>query len=92
MRRPLGIWAALGFLAGLATGAVMWGAQMSRWRGQLFSRSVLRRCAALGYIGASRDSASTKLLRDYVRWERVPLLRKRAERLLERHHAWPREE
>jgi hypothetical protein len=91
VKRLLGVFTALGFFVGLATGALMWGAQMSRWRGHLFSRSVVRRFAALGYISGNSDAQSTRLLRDYVSWEPVPLLRRRAEKLLERHHAWPDE-
>jgi hypothetical protein len=58
---------------------------MSRHRRDLFSSRPLRRLAALGYI-AGRPPAveSVRLLRDYVAWERQPLIRSRAVQVLAR--------
>jgi hypothetical protein len=75
---------AIGFVAGAALGAILWGAQMHRYRKDLFSASPVRRLAALGHLGGSRDTSVTGVLRDYVRWEHNPALRRRAERLLAR--------
>jgi hypothetical protein len=59
--------------------------QMSRHRRDLFSARPLRRLAALGYI-AGRPPAveSVRLLRDFVAWERQPLIRNRAAQVLAR--------
>lgn len=59
--------------------------QMSRHRRDLFSTRPLRRLAALGYIaGASPTVDSARLLRDYIAWERQPLIRRQAEQVLAR--------
>ena len=84
MRGRLGGFAALGFALGLATGAILWGSQMRRHKRDLFNPSRVRRLAALGYLGGGGDVASALLLRDYVRWEQSPALRKRGENLLSR--------
>lgn len=59
--------------------------QMARHSRDLFSSRPLRRLAALGYI-AGRPPAveSVRLLRDYVAWERQPLIRRRAVQVLSR--------
>lgn len=59
--------------------------QMSRHRRDLFSSRPLRRLAALGYI-ANRPPAvdSVRLLRDYIAWERQPLIRRQAAQVLDR--------
>lgn len=59
--------------------------QMSRHQRDLFSTRPLRRLAALGYI-AGRPPAveSVRLLRDFVAWERQPLIRSRAIQVLAR--------
>lgn len=64
----------------------MWSLQMHRWRRDLFSRSVVKRWAALGYLAgrAHDDVDAVQLLKEYVRWEQHPHLRRRAERLLQR--------
>lgn len=57
--------------------------QMSRHRRDLFSSRPLRRLAALGYIaGASPTVDSVRLLRDYIAWERQPLIRRQATQVL----------
>jgi len=74
--------AALGFVGGLAVGLVAWTSQVERSRRELFSHSPLRRLAALGYLRGQPGAATCRLLREYVRWESRPLLRRRAELLL----------
>jgi hypothetical protein len=75
-----------GFLGGLLLGAVVWSTQMQRSRRDLFSKSPFRRLAALGYLGGQPGLDTARILTDYVGWERHPMLRRRAERLLRRMH------
>lgn len=74
--------AALGFLGGVALGVVLWSRQLHRSKHDLFSRSPLRRLAALGYVSARPSIDNARLLRDYMRWEPRPLLRRRAAEVL----------
>ena len=76
-----------GFLGGLIIGLLVWSTQIRRCRRDLFSKSPVRRLAALGYIGGRPSVDAARLLTEYVRWERRPLLRRRAERLLRRMQA-----
>lgn len=62
--------------------------QISRSRRDLFSPHPLRRLAALEYLGGVPASVDTVLLlRDFLAWERRPLLRKRAQAVLARLEA-----
>jgi hypothetical protein len=74
--------AAMGFLTGLALGVLAWSRQQHRHRRGLFSRHALRRLAALGYLTGHPSAATARLLRDYVRWEARPGLRRRGKRVL----------
>ena len=76
-----------GFLGGLIIGLLVWSTQIRRCRRDLFSRSPVRRLAALGYIGGRPSVDAARLLTEYVSWERRPSLRRRAERLLRRMQA-----
>jgi hypothetical protein len=80
--------AAVGFLAGVAAGALLWSDQMRRSRRNLFSRSAVRRFLALGHVGGETSLEHAVLLREYLAWERRPLLRRRAQFALRRmeHH------
>lgn len=80
--------AGIGFLGGLAAGVLVWSAQMRRSRRDLFSRSPLRRMAALGYLGGRPGVETAQLLTDYVKWESRPLLRTRGQHLLRRMEAY----
>jgi hypothetical protein len=73
---------AFGFLGGLVIGLVIWNRQQQRSRRELFSRHRLRRLAALGYLSSQPSAATARLLRDYVRWETRPLLRRRGRQVL----------
>ena len=73
-----------GFVGGILAGLVVWSLQMSRCRRDLFSRSPIKRFAALGYLGGNPGVETARLLTEYVRWETKPLLRKRAQKLLHR--------
>ena len=76
--------AALGFVGGVALGALVWSVQMRRYRRELFSPRPLRRFAALGYLSGQPSLETARLLRDYVSWERRSVLRRRGERVLRR--------
>jgi hypothetical protein len=74
---------AVGALALLGTFLVR--DQISRHRRELFSPHQMRRLAALGYLaGHPATVDAVLLLRDYVAWERKPMLRKRAAAVLSR--------
>lgn len=75
---------AAGFVGGLAAGLVVWSQQTHRYRRNLFSQHAWRRLAALGHLRGQPSGRSVLLLRDYVRWEQHPALRKRGERILRR--------
>lgn len=88
-RRSGGDWAdvamvALGLLAGVTVGFATWSQQQVRHRQALFNASPRRRLAALGYLRAHPSVDSARLLRDYLRWEPLPLLRRRARGVLRR--------
>jgi len=71
--------------AAAALGALLVRDQISRHQRDLFSPHPLRRLAALGYLGGRPASVDNiLLLRDFLAWERRPLLRRRATTLLAR--------
>lgn len=72
------------FVGGLVVGVLVWGGQMRRSRRDLFGPSRIGRLAALGHLSGRPGVETARLLLEYVRWESDPLLRRRAERLLER--------
>lgn len=74
--------AALGFLGGLTIGVVLWSQQLHRSKHDLFSSNAVRRLAALGYLSGRPSIDNARLLRDYILWERRPLLRRRAAQVL----------
>ena len=79
--------AAAGFVGGLAVGLVVWSTQVQRSRRELFSRSPMRRYAALGFLAGRPGAETARLLRDYVNWETRPVLRRRGRLLLRRMEA-----
>lgn len=79
---------ALAIAGAAALGALLVRDQMSRHRRNLFSPHPLRRLAALGYLGGRPASVDTiLLLRDFIAWESLPLVRRRATLLLARLEA-----
>jgi hypothetical protein len=80
--------AAAGFVGGLAVGLVVWSTQVQRSRRELFSRSPVRRYAALGFLAGRPSAETARLLTDYVNWETRPALRRRGQLLLRRMHAY----
>ena len=81
--RPLSL-GAVAFLGGVVVGALAWVQALRACRRDLFCPSPLRRLAALGYLAGHPGPDTTRLLGEYVAWERHPLLRRRARRLLDR--------
>ncbi|MGK2963893.1 MAG: hypothetical protein ACSLFK_17365 [Gemmatimonadaceae bacterium] len=74
--------AGLGFVAGLACGALAWSHLQRQYRRGLFSRHPLRRFAALSYLRTRPSMGTLRLLREYIAWERTPLLRERGVALM----------
>ena len=72
------------FIGGVVAGLIVWSVQMTRSRRDLFSASAIRRLAALGYLGGHPGLETAQILTEYLRWEKTPALRSRAERLLAR--------
>jgi hypothetical protein len=75
--------AALGFIGGMACGALAWSHLQKQYRRDLFSRHPLRRFAALSYLRARPSMGTMRLLREYIAWERMPVLRERGVRLMQ---------
>jgi hypothetical protein len=79
---------ALAGLVGSAAGWVLAQRYLERHRAALFSPKLRRRHAALGYLVGHPDAETLRLLRDYLVWERHPVLRRRALRVVrELEHA-----
>lgn len=82
------MWAAIGLAAGIAIGIVAWSTYREKHARSLFSPKPRRRLAALSRLSspesvdATVDTVAT--LREYVAWERHPVLRRRGRDLLER--------
>jgi hypothetical protein len=83
VRRRAGLVAA-GFVGGVIAGVLLWSMQMKRSRRDLFSTNALKRYAALGYLGGHPSVETAQLLTEYLRWESKPILRRKAQRLLQR--------
>ncbi len=73
-----------GFAGGIVVGALAWRRQQSIAHDQLFAASAFQRAAAIGWLARSPSVENARLLRDYIRWERRPTLRRRAARALDR--------
>ena len=73
-----------GMTAGAVAGWVFAQRRLSSHRRDLFSPRPLRRLAALAYLAGEGDVETVRLLRDYLAWERQPMLRRRAEMILKR--------
>jgi hypothetical protein len=74
--------AALGFVGGVALGALAWSHLQKQYRRDLFSRHPLRRFAALTYLRSRPSMSTMRLLREYIAWERMPVLRERGVKLM----------
>lgn len=74
----------LGFGAGLAAGLAWWSREQVEHQRALYSARPMRRLAALGWISGQPTAESVLMLREYIKWEKHPVLRRRARRLLTR--------
>jgi hypothetical protein len=73
-----------GAVFGAAAGWVLAQRRLTFHRRDLFSPRPMRRLAALGYLAGQDGVETARLLRDYLVWERQPVLRRRAEAILKR--------
>ena len=78
---------AAGFLGGVAAGSLMWSHMQRQYRRNLFSKSLLRRVAALGYLRARPTVNTAQILREYIAWEPTAILRQRGAQMLKRIEA-----
>jgi len=78
---------ALGFLGGAACGALAWTHFRRQFRHALFSRSPMRRFAALSYLRSRPSVDTVRILREYIAWEKIPMLRHQGLSLLRRAEA-----
>ncbi len=83
MRAP-GLLLLGGALAGLVVGWHLAQRRLDRHRAELFSPVERRRADALAYLAGERSPEAARVLRDYLVWETVPGLRRRAGALLRR--------
>jgi len=67
--------------AGITAGWLLAQRYLDRHRAALFSPRLRRRHAALGYLAGRPGPETVRLLRDYLAWERHPVLRRRARRV-----------
>jgi hypothetical protein len=71
-----------------AIGALVVRDQIERHQRDLFSPRPLKRLAALGYIaGLAATVELARTLRDFISWEERPMLRRRANVILDRMEA-----
>ncbi len=84
MSRQRASFLAVGFIGGIAAGSLVWSRMQRQYRRNLFSRSPIRRVAALGYLRARPTVNTAQLLREYVAWEPRSILRSRGARMLKR--------
>lgn len=78
------LWAGIAFAGGVAAGYAWWTREQAQHRRALYSDRPMRRLAALGWISGEPTPESVMTLREYVGWEKHPVLRRRARQLLAR--------
>jgi len=71
-------------VAGLAFGWLVAQRRQTSHRSDLFHDRPSRRFAALGFLAGQPSAETVRLLRDYLGWERDPILRRRAEGMIRR--------
>ena len=71
-----------GMLAGGLAGWLLAQRRLTTHQRDLFSPRPLRRLGALGFLAGQAGVDTVRLLRDYLAWERHPVLRKRARTIL----------
>lgn len=77
-------WLAAGFAGGVLAGAFLWRRTQGTASTRLFGGSRVDRAAALAWLARHPSVANARTVRDYIRWERSPALRRRGERVLAR--------
>jgi hypothetical protein len=87
MSRLRASFVAVGFLGGVAAGSLVWTHLQRQYRRDLFSKSPLRRVAALGYLRARPTVNTAQILREYIAWEPRAILRQRGAHMLKRIEA-----
>ena len=87
MSRLRASFVAVGFLGGVAAGSLVWTHLQRQYRRNLFSKSPLRRVAALGYLRARPTVNTAQILREYIAWEPRAILRQRGAHMLKRIEA-----
>ena len=78
---------AAALVVGSAAGWVLAQQRLMHHRRDLFSPRPLRRLAALGFLAGQEGVETIRLLRDYLAWERRPMLRRRAVAIVRRMEA-----
>ena len=68
--------------AGRAAGWLLAQRRLATHQRDLFSPRPLRRLGALGFLAGQAGVDTVRLLRDYLAWERHPVLRRRAQAIL----------
>jgi len=71
-----------GLIAGAMAGWTLAQRRLATHQRDLFSPRPLRRLAALGFLAGQTGVDTIRLLRDYLAWERQPMLRRRAQSIL----------
>jgi hypothetical protein len=71
-----------GLAAGIVAGWMLAQRRLATHQRDLFSPRPLRRLAALGYLAGQTGVDTIRVLRDYLAWERQPVLRRRAQVIL----------
>jgi hypothetical protein len=71
-----------GLVAGGVAGWLLAQRRLTTHQRALFSPRPLRRLGALGFLAGQAGVDTARLLRDYLAWERHPVLRRRAESIL----------
>jgi hypothetical protein len=87
MRRSRALLVGTAVAAGLGLGWLAAWHRLERHRSDLFHLRPLRRLAALAWLEGQASVGTLHVLRDYLSWERHPVLRHRAGRLLARLEA-----
>lgn len=82
MTAPRSLVLAVAASAGVVTGWLLAQGYLERHRAALFSPRARRRHAALGYLAGRPSPEGLRALRDYLAWERHPMLRRRALRVV----------
>jgi hypothetical protein len=87
MRRSQTFVVAGATLLGVVAGWLVAHGRQSHHRADLFSVRPVKRFAALGFLAGQQSAETLRVLRDYLTWETVPLLRRRADAIVRKLEA-----